>query len=556
MLDGEAGAGTALAMRLVVGMARVLGASSLVEIRSAHVDSCLYHGAAGLDFARRLVDLGASVRVPTTLNVGSVDLLHPGLVRTTTEHEREVVTNGRALMEAYRSLGCQPTFTCAPYQLPGRPGLGEHVAWGESNAIVFANSVLGARTDRYGDFLDIAAALTGRAPYAGLHRSERRRGELVFDCTRLPDRVLRSDLAYPLLGYLVGAQARTRVPVITGWPDDVTEDQLKGFGAAAASSGGVALFHAVGVTPEADTLETALDGQPADTVLLSVDDLVGARAELCTVSDGPLDAISIGTPHASYAEAVRLAELLDGGRPLHPSVACYLSTGRTVLTRLREDGSAHPARAGRGPGGGRHVHVRHPDPVADGPGGDDHLGQMGALRAGQPGRRRRPRLARGMCRIRSYAAGSPSAASGRGAHDQRPNADPGTGRRALPRPDDAPLLLGRHRPPMPGLRCPAPSVRFRPDRPRLVMESGRGSSSSASVLAEQIRTGVAPAAIVLAEPDPVLVAGAMVAYELYGLTLPIVVVERADLSSLVDGLQVHLGADTATGQILPDRSGT
>jgi len=338
MLNGEAGAGTALAMRLVIGLARVLGASSLVEIRSAHVDSCLYHGTAGLDFALRLGDLGAAVQVPTTLNVGSVDLVHPGLVRTATQHEREVDTNGRALMEAYLRLGCQPTFTCAPYQLPSRPGFGEHVAWAESNAIVFANSVLGARTDRYGDFLDIAAALTGRAPYAGLHRSERRRGQLVFDCTRLPDHLLRTDLAYPLLGYLVGARAQTRVPVITGWPADVSEDQLKAFGAAAASSGGVALFHAVGVTPEADTLDAALHGQAAETVALSVEDLSRARAELCTVSGGPLDAISIGTPHASYAECIRLAELLDAGAPLHPTVAGYLSTGRAVHDRLRDDG--------------------------------------------------------------------------------------------------------------------------------------------------------------------------------------------------------------------------
>lgn len=339
MLHGEAGAGTALAMRLLTGLAEVLGAPSLVEIGSAHVDSCLYHGAAGLDFARRLCDLGATVRVPTTLNVGSVDLLHPGLVRTTTEAEREGATHGRALMEAYSSLGGQPTFTCAPYQLPSRPAFGEHVAWAESNAIVFANSVLGARTDRYGDFVDIAAAVTGRAPYSGLHRTEHRRGQLVFDCTGIPDRLLRTDLAYPLLGYLVGARTATRVPVLTGWPADVTEDQLKAFGAAAASSGGVALFHAVGVTPEAPTREAALDGQAAKTVVLDVGDLARARAELCTVSDGPVDAISIGTPHASYAEAARLAELLHAGAPLHRSVAGYLSTDRTVLARLQADGT-------------------------------------------------------------------------------------------------------------------------------------------------------------------------------------------------------------------------
>ena len=142
MLGGQDGEGVALAMRVVVGQARVVDAPRLVEVTSAHVDSCLYHGQVSLDFAYRLASLGARVRVPATLNVGSMDLLHPGLVR-----DRELAQAGRELMAAYVALGCTPTFTCAPYQLPDRPGLGEHVAWAESNAIVFANSVLGARTD-------------------------------------------------------------------------------------------------------------------------------------------------------------------------------------------------------------------------------------------------------------------------------------------------------------------------------------------------------------------------------------------------------------------------
>lgn len=321
MLGGRDGEGVALAMRVIVGQARISDAPRLVEITSAHVDSCLYHGQVSLDFAHRLVDLGARVRVPTTLNVGSTDLIHPGLVR-----DHELAAAGRELMAAYLELGCTPTFTCAPYQLPNRPALGEHVAWAESNAIVFANSVLGARTDRYGDFLDVCAAITGRAPYAGLQTPEARRGTVVFDCRPLGE---FTDLTYPLLGHHIGSVVGAEIPVLLGIPADVNEDDLKALGAAAASAGGVALFHAVGVTPEAPT---KVDGLPVRVV--AVETLQRVRQELSTVAS-QLDAVSIGTPHASYAECVRLSELVVGP-PL--KLPFYLSTARATRERLAESG--------------------------------------------------------------------------------------------------------------------------------------------------------------------------------------------------------------------------
>jgi predicted aconitase len=332
MLGGPDGGGVALAMRVIVSLARIEGAPRLVEITSAHVDSCLYHGQVSLDFAHKLAGLGAKVRVPTTLNVGSMDLLHPGLVRTGTTAERETALRGRELMSAYVDLGCTPTWTCAPYQLPNRPGLGEHVAWAESNAIVFANSVLGARTDRYGDFLDICAAITGRAPYSGLQTIDARRGTVVFDCRPLGKRFLRSELAYPLLGHHVGSMVGGEIPVLVGIPEDVSEDSLKAFGAAAASAGGVAMFHVVGVTPEAPT--GPLDDLPTYDVDLAT--MRATRSKLSTFTSGGLDAVSVGTPHASYAECERLADLLRDGPPL--KVTFYLSTGRATRARAEETG--------------------------------------------------------------------------------------------------------------------------------------------------------------------------------------------------------------------------
>jgi predicted aconitase len=204
LLSGHRGEAACIAMRIISEMARVAGAPRLIDVRSAHIDGCLYHGRAGLDFAERLASAGGRVFVPATLNVGSLDLLYTGLFRG----DEETARLARKLMDAYVAMGCEPIWTCAPYQLPERPGPGEHVAWAEYNAIVFANSVLGARTDRYGDFIDICAAITGRVPDAGLHRTENRRGQVLFDLEGTPERLLLEDVLYTVLGHLVGLWRR------------------------------------------------------------------------------------------------------------------------------------------------------------------------------------------------------------------------------------------------------------------------------------------------------------------------------------------------------------
>jgi hypothetical protein len=327
LLEGERGDGAALAMRLVVTMAEIARAPRLRDVTRAHIDSCLYHGQAGLDFAERLLAGGAAVRVPATLNVSSLDLLHPDLVRL------DPRTRDRAtrLMDAYVAMGCRPTWTCAPYQLPDRPGFGEHVAWAESNAIVFANSVLGARTNRYGDFIDACAAITGRVPDSGLHTDDGRRATLLLRLRGVPDALADEDLLYPVLGHLLGRRAGSAVAAIEGIPPGTSEDRLKAVGAAAASSGAVALFHAIGVTPEAPTWDAvAADGAREEVVTLA--DLRAARDELSPVPDGAeIGAVSVGTPHASEAELRRLATLVADASPRVP---LYMNTGRAQLSAV------------------------------------------------------------------------------------------------------------------------------------------------------------------------------------------------------------------------------
>ena len=332
LLAGDAGDATQLAMRIVVRMGEILGARELVEITSSHIDGCLYHGDGGVEFAERLVRMGGAVAVPATLNVGALDLLNPGRVRAS-ERRREMALR---LMRAYQALGCTPTWTCAPYQAGHRPATGEHVAWGESNAVAFANSVLGARTNRYGDFMDICCALTGRAPRTGLHLDERRRATVVVDTGRVAAALKRRDVFYPVLGTWLGREVDDRVAVVTGLPGTVTEDQLKAMGAAAASSGAVGLFHVEGVTPEAPDLRTALGGgEPDHVIAVQPAALRNVRDGLSTADAGRIDAVAVGSPHFSMSEFGQLEALL----PATPfAVPFYVCTGRSEYGQLEAAG--------------------------------------------------------------------------------------------------------------------------------------------------------------------------------------------------------------------------
>ncbi|RWD39260.1 MAG: DUF521 domain-containing protein [Mesorhizobium sp.] len=339
MLQGENGPAVAAAMKILVAFSKAVGARKLLDIAGAHIDGCLYHGQAGLDFVERLVEGGGSVRVPTTLNVGSFDLIHPGLVKMPAAEE----VPARRLMKAHLELGCQATFTCAPYQTRFRPAFGEQIAWGESNAIVFANSVIGARTNRYGDFIDLCCAITGRAPTWGLHLSENRRGRILFELTGSFE---PTDSLFVGVGLIIGQASGDRIPVISGLPQPRDEDQLKALGAAAATTGAVALFHAVGITPEAKTLDEAFRGKaPEETIRISRADIDHALARLSSVPDGaPLAAVSLGTPHFSHHEWMRLLPML---RHIAPGrgIPIYVNTGRATLTRLQDEGELESVKA-------------------------------------------------------------------------------------------------------------------------------------------------------------------------------------------------------------------
>lgn len=330
LLSGEHGDAAAMAMRILVDMARVEGVSEFTPVSSVHVDGCLMHGATGCYYAEKLQAGKGKVRVPTSLNVGAMDLVDP----------KNVLLEGKMRdlairqMNAYVAMGCIPSWTCAPYQAGFRPGPGEQVAWAESNAVVFANSVLGARTNRYGDFLDICCALTGYAPLSGLHVTENRLASIVVDTSHLSAQLKEREDFYPVLGAWLGNEVGSDIAVIDGLPADLDEDRLKALGAAAASSGAVGLFHIAGRTPEASTLEEALGGRaPVETIQLTAEMVFKQQRQMSTVTGDQLDVVALGSPHFSLAEFESLVNHLDGRKS---KVPFYVCTGRHVLEQLSQ----------------------------------------------------------------------------------------------------------------------------------------------------------------------------------------------------------------------------
>ena len=324
-LGGAEGKAMQLAMRLVLQAARIMGAPHLIPIGFAHIDACFYTGQAHIDFVRYLLANGARLAVTTWTNNGVVSLADAGL---RPEAEAPAMVSGaRAVMRLYAELGCKPTWTCAPYQLAGGPRLGDHIAVGESNAVSYYNSVVGAHTNKYGDYLDVACAITGKVPYAGLHTDEGRKAQMHFDATALPEAWRASDIFAHLLGHHIGPIAGRRIPVISGLPVSLSKDGLKAICAAAAASGGVELWHGIGVTPEAPDLAHIFAG--GETLVVTPDDLHRAHANLSTASDGPLDAVALGTPHFSFAEFGEVLRLLDG-RKVKAGLPVLISTSRGV----------------------------------------------------------------------------------------------------------------------------------------------------------------------------------------------------------------------------------
>jgi len=580
LLAGHRGEAVRMAMSIVVQMAEIEGAETLLDVTRAHIDGALYMGESSLDFAEAFADLGARVAVPTTMNIGPMD--EQGWRDFPVPES--FAEKGARIMAAYLRMGCQATWSCAPYQVGARPALGEQIAWAESNAIVFANSVLGARTNRYGDYIDLCAALTGRVPLSGLHITENRRGQVLFRLTSLPPSLMAEEIFFPVLGYYLGERAGWRIPVVEGLPLDTTEDQLKAMGAAAASSGRVALFHAVGVTPEAPTLEAAFQGrEPEAVVEVSYEELRAVWKGLSTAPGEQLDAVALGCPHFSLEEFARLARLVEG-RQRHPGVEVVVTTSRQVRELARgspfwpwlerfgvrvvvDSCILHmPVLSSNArvvmTNSGKYAHY-----IPGLLGRDVIFGSLEeCVESAVRGRVvRHGQLWPGRAEERADVGNdsAPWRAPGR----EEPPVPPGLDSQpSVPRTLDRPLML-RGRALVAGSASGVALVGRQPlsfwggldaatgeviDRRHdlsgqivagrvLAIPYSRGSSTTSTVLLEAIRAGTAPSAIVAAASDPMLALGSIVAGELYHRRVPVVALEEGEFGLLRTGdmLAIH-----------------
>ena len=334
ILDGKQGGAARIALAVLVDLGELFGAQELMKISQVHIAATLYMVDAGLEFAERIAGLGGEVAVPTSLNPSAIDLLRWKAYRV----PAEILTKHKRLEEAYLKMRATPTWTCAPYQNGIIPRFGEQIAWGESNAIAFANSIIGARTNRYADLMDVCAAIIGKVPKFGLHLTVNRKAKILIRLKDISAQMFENEAIYPLLGYLLGEMAGDQVAAITGIPQNVRIDSLKGFCAAAASSGAIGLFHMVGITPEAQTLEMCLHGNKPEKVIDITPNLIKkAEDRLWTAKSDAVDLIVTGCPHYSPTEFIQLARLIKGKR-VHSSVIFWAFTNRTVYAWIKNNG--------------------------------------------------------------------------------------------------------------------------------------------------------------------------------------------------------------------------
>jgi len=332
LLSGSHGKSKKISMEIILEIAKIQGAKKLIDISNAHIDGCLYLGKTSIEFPKRLADdENGKVVVPTTMNAISIDRK-----RWQTYHiDKKFAENAYQVALEYERMGAIPTFSCAPYQLPNAPKFGEHIAWAESNAIVYANSVIGARTNRYGDFMDICAALTGRVPLSGHHLDEERLGTVLI---RLPKMKTRDASFYPLLGYLIGEKIENGIPVIDGIHEPPTNDDLKALGAALATTGSIGMFHMVGVTPEAPTVEEAFGFRSVNqTIHITVEEIESLKSKLLPKKQEKVSMVLLGSPHFSIEEFKELLELVDN-KKIHPDVRMMMTTSAYVYEEIEKLG--------------------------------------------------------------------------------------------------------------------------------------------------------------------------------------------------------------------------
>ena len=302
MLDGAQGRATQKAMQILLALGTIYGAEGLIPVSSVQVAGVSYDnlGEAGLAFLAEMADGGGKAQVLATLNPAGMDIQSWQSLGIPPDFAEKQL----AVINAFERMDIQAACTCTPYLVGNLPGYGEHIAWSESSAVCYANAVLGARSNREGGPSALAAALTGRTPDYGLHRSENRQPGLSVTVKAC----LRENTDFGALGKAIGEriQATKAVPYIIG-VDNASLEQLKSFCASLATYGGAALFHMPGITPEANQHQA-----PAESLTITQADLEAASRSLSDAAEEEVDFVSLGCPHLTLTEIARIAKILEG----------------------------------------------------------------------------------------------------------------------------------------------------------------------------------------------------------------------------------------------------
>ncbi len=318
MLSGKLGYSAKKSMEILVALGKIYGAKKLVPVASVQVAGVSYDnlGDAGLEYLNGLARDG-KVRVLTTLNPAGMDLenyRNLGIPEDFAEKQKKVIL-------AFTNMGIIPSCTCTPYFIGNKPKIGEHIAWSESSAVCFANSVLGACTNREGGPSALAAAICGKTPLYGMHLEENRQAQVIVNV----EGEAKGTQIFGALGKAVGEKIGNRIPLISG-VNAASIEELKSLSASIATYGGTAMFHMKGITPNKTKV-------PKEKAGISAEEIASALSSMN--DDCQPDLVSLGCPHLSLLELEKIARMVDGESV---KIETWLCVSREVKKQAEDRG--------------------------------------------------------------------------------------------------------------------------------------------------------------------------------------------------------------------------
>ncbi|GAA5818441.1 MAG: aconitase X catalytic domain-containing protein [Methanobrevibacter sp. CfCl-M3] len=338
MYQGEYGTTVAKSMEILVTLGDIYEAPSLIDISSAQISGVSYKtiGEAGLEYLEDLSKNGANiVNIPSTLNPAGIDLDN----WKTLNFPKEFSEKQKRIVEAYGKLGVSKTCTCTPYLIGNVPRLGDHVAWSESSAVAYLNSVIGGRTNREGGPSALASAICGKTAMYGYHETQNRIANTIFDLD-----IKISGFDYGTVGYIVGKEIGDGVPYFN-LKNKSKNTELKSLGAALASSGAVALYHIENETPEYELAKNDKDFKTLEKITINKEDILTTKENLSTTNE-EADLVCLGCPHASLEEIKEITMFIKGKAIKNQLWVCTsinikASADRMGYTKIIENSGGH-----------------------------------------------------------------------------------------------------------------------------------------------------------------------------------------------------------------------